>query len=444
MRLRAISLAAGLIGLAAAVALAVMFALPELTVVSVASALLLILSAAWLRIGVGGFANTVELSTSHRAVHVGDEAELVVEIRNARSAASMPAELRYNRTDNNTATNNTATRNPARLGVGPLDPGGTCGFTISLDTSRRGVHQIGGWFWYLRDPLRLWRHRDPIPSSAVLNVRPRAHPLDSPQGLGSLTDPQGRSSSVVIPGEPDGDLIGLRPYTPGDDMRLIHWRTSARLNQPHVIQTDPPPTDAVFQMLVDTHIDREHTTTADASAHRRLPPSEAAFERSLEATVSIALHLAASGSSIRLRTTGGWDSGSVPPGAISTILDWLTSAKPTTAATQATDPALPRTFTPDVAVGTDHRSIQAAIAHPTPARPASHPHARPPTAPPTRILVCPPSGNDPMRNGPTGNGDESSGPVVTWGTNEPLAHAWARLITAGGRARPDTGTRVGP
>lgn len=38
----------------------------------------------------------------------------------------------------------------------------------------------------------------------------------------------------------DGELVGLRPYAPGDPVRRVHWRTSARVGQPVVVERAAP------------------------------------------------------------------------------------------------------------------------------------------------------------------------------------------------------------
>ncbi|TWU17326.1 hypothetical protein Pla52o_53320 [Novipirellula galeiformis] len=47
---------------------------------------------------------------------------------------------------------------------------------------------------------------------------------------------EGVSRASERSGRSDGDFFGLRPYRDGDTLRKIHWRTSARLNEPVVSQ----------------------------------------------------------------------------------------------------------------------------------------------------------------------------------------------------------------
>jgi uncharacterized protein (DUF58 family) len=88
------------------------------------------------------------------------------------------------------------------------------------------------------------------------------------------------------------DLVGLRPYVPGDDLRRIHWRTSARHNEPHVVQVEPPVGPASVVIVVDTRVDF-------------CDPDR--FELVVEAAASICSAANAAGRPIRILTTAGTD-----------------------------------------------------------------------------------------------------------------------------------------
>lgn len=88
------------------------------------------------------------------------------------------------------------------------------------------------------DPLGLWRatarHRLPVTTL----VRPATRPLSSALGAGTPAagwDGQRPRATATGP-----EVAGVREYRHGDPLRAIHWRSSARRNQPVVREfTDP-------------------------------------------------------------------------------------------------------------------------------------------------------------------------------------------------------------
>ena len=111
-------------------------------------------------------------------------------------------------------------------------------------------------------------------------------PGDEPEhGTHALT-----SASTV-----DEEFAALRDYVPGDDVRRIHWRSTARRGNPVVRQFDVP-----WQ--------RRTTVLLDL----RAGPSEAAFERAVSAAASVVELVSRRDELVRLVTTAGEDSGFVP------------------------------------------------------------------------------------------------------------------------------------
>lgn len=95
----------------------------------------------------------------------------------------------------------------------------------TLPTSRRGVIEVGPVVLRRRDPLDLARSDRQAGAAALLWVHPRrhhvppvpAHLLRSLEGPSSDTSPQGTLT-----------FHSLREYVRGDELRHIHWRSSAR------------------------------------------------------------------------------------------------------------------------------------------------------------------------------------------------------------------------
>jgi len=94
-----------------------------------------------------------------------------------------------------------------------------------LPTSRRGVVLVGPARTLRRDPLGVMQRSVVSSSVTELFVHPRWVSLGG-LGAGLLRDLEGRQSDDTS--NSDVELHTLREYVPGDDLRHIHWRTSAR------------------------------------------------------------------------------------------------------------------------------------------------------------------------------------------------------------------------
>jgi len=97
-----------------------------------------------------------------------------------------------------------------------------------LPTVRRAVIPVGPASTVRGDPLGLFRRTrswtEPIP----LFVHPHTVPLNE-LGTGFVRDLEGRATNAVS--QADVAFNTLREYEPGDDRRLIHWLTSARVGE---------------------------------------------------------------------------------------------------------------------------------------------------------------------------------------------------------------------
>lgn len=94
-----------------------------------------------------------------------------------------------------------------------------------LPTSRRGVIAVGPLMWERADAIGLVRRRQSLADSQQLYVHPVTHPFPP----ASVLRAQRWDSSAA-----DAALSGtitfhlLREYVPGDDLRHVHWRSTAR------------------------------------------------------------------------------------------------------------------------------------------------------------------------------------------------------------------------
>ncbi|MGW0435373.1 DUF58 domain-containing protein [Micromonospora sp. NPDC003197] len=99
--------------------------------------------------------------------------------------------------------------------------------TYPLPTDRRGVFTVGPLRIARTDPLGLCRIQQRVGPSDQLVVRPRWHRLRAlPAGIAPNLD-------GTVDGARHGSIAfhALREYRTGDDLRHVHWRTSARVGE---------------------------------------------------------------------------------------------------------------------------------------------------------------------------------------------------------------------
>jgi uncharacterized protein (DUF58 family) len=108
-----------------------------------------------------------------------------------------------------------------------LRPGRDTEVRYDVPTRQRGVLPVGPLRVTRRDPLGLVALARPYGGTVPVWVHPRIHPLRAlPTGAGRSLD--GRVDNV-----PHGSITfdALREYVVGDDLRRVHWRTSARVGE---------------------------------------------------------------------------------------------------------------------------------------------------------------------------------------------------------------------
>ncbi|NNE72326.1 MAG: DUF58 domain-containing protein [Acidimicrobiales bacterium] len=126
----------------------------------------------------------------------------------------------------------------ARLSVAPLAKGATSTAAYRLPTDKRGVVDVGPLDIELTDPFGLTRGRIRSAPKAELLVHPPVYPVRA------LPEPDGQDQSLatdeqLAPVHQSGDEFhALRPYVSGDDLRRVHWASSARHDQLMVRQDE--------------------------------------------------------------------------------------------------------------------------------------------------------------------------------------------------------------
>ncbi len=124
-----------------------------------------------------------------------------------------------------------------RLPVGPRDtwlrmptlpPGEPRKHETTTDPLERGVLDVGPARAFRSDPLGLLRRRVTWCEPVELYVRPRMVLLPT-LGTGHMRDLEGVPSDRISMS--DLAFHALREYVPGDDLRHVHWRSSARAGE---------------------------------------------------------------------------------------------------------------------------------------------------------------------------------------------------------------------
>lgn len=215
-------------------------------------------------------------------------------------AAGQPAEVRLSLT--NTGSRSTGLllleeQVPYALGTRPrfvvdgFKPGETRTVSYPLRSDVRGRFQIGPLAVRIQDPFGLVELERLVPGTEALVVTPRTVPLpDIPIGGVWVGSGDNRPRSFAIGSAED---VTVRDYRVGDDLRRVHWRSSARKGELMVRREEQP-----WQSRTTVLIDNRST------AHRGHGPASS-LETAVLHAASIATHLTLHGFQVRMVTADG-------------------------------------------------------------------------------------------------------------------------------------------
>jgi uncharacterized protein (DUF58 family) len=203
-------------------------------------------------------------------------------------------------------------RRYARFLLSPLAPETTARAAYRVPTERRGRYEIGPLRASVGDPFglssRVWR-------AAGLDevvVQPRVHDvMPLPEGGGDDLDSDDRR--VVGQLDVAGEFLMLREYAPGDDLRRVHWKSTAR-HQRLMIRQDESRRRAPVLVLLDVR----------SAAHNR-----ESFELAVEAVASIVTSLERDQRRVEVRTTSGERLGQAGRRHLASLMDELAVIEPT-------------------------------------------------------------------------------------------------------------------
>jgi uncharacterized protein (DUF58 family) len=172
------------------------------------------------------------------------------------------------------------------IDIPSLEPEESVVIANEIQTDRRGVFEVGPLTVRRGDPIGLARRGDLSSEVTRLIVHPRIHEV-SPFPAGMRRDLEGMPSGEAAEG--GITFSNLREYVPGDDLRLVHWRSSARVGE------------LMVRHNVDVH--RPHSTVI-LDTTRDLY-DEQSFEDAVRAAASIVASAMTRRFPFTLRTTDG-------------------------------------------------------------------------------------------------------------------------------------------
>lgn len=190
-------------------------------------------------------------------------------------------------------------RLPERLGttvrvpITSLSPDQDVVHRYSLRCARRGVYEIGPLAAVTSDPLGLTQRETMIAEPFELLVHPRIENVSDRPLTREFEDPPIRPP-VSRPWPSGMEFYGMREFKPGDDLRRIVWRASARMGKLMVREAEQGITDKIT-LILDT--DRTH--------HSHEGEVSDSFETGVSAAASLGVRHLRDGYEVRLEGNGG-------------------------------------------------------------------------------------------------------------------------------------------
>lgn len=173
--------------------------------------------------------------------------------------------------------------------IRPLAPDAEATYRYELPTGTRGRIPVGPLALHRVDPFGLARNRLAAGEVATLWVHPRRHPARALIGGYPRHHHDGATTDDSLRGSLD--LRDVREYQPGDEVRHLHWKATARTGR-MMVRDYADPQQPRFTLLLDT---RSAT----------FPPE--VFEEAVDVAASLLHASAMAGHHTRLVCSGGAD-----------------------------------------------------------------------------------------------------------------------------------------
>ena len=152
----------------------------------------------------------------------------------------------------------------------------------------RGRHEVGPMQVRITDPFGLVELGRAFRSTSFLTVTPRTVPLPAVALSGSSHGSGDQRPRAFATGSAED--VTVREYRRGDDLRRVHWPSSARMGE-LMVRREEQPWQARATVVIDNR----------ASAHRG-QGAGSSLEAAVSVAASVATHLAHRGFQVRLVT----------------------------------------------------------------------------------------------------------------------------------------------
>lgn len=163
--------------------------------------------------------------------------------------------------------------------------------TYPLRGHQRGKFITGPLLVRSTDAFGLARADRQFSATTEIMVTPRVHPLSTMRNVtGGGAAGESRPQRIGISGQDD---VLVREYRQGDDVRRIHWRSTARRDE-IMVRREEQAWDPSISLILDSR----------AGAHAGHGP-ESSFEQAVSFATSIALHFMADGFDLSLFDSRG-------------------------------------------------------------------------------------------------------------------------------------------
>ncbi|MFD8688858.1 DUF58 domain-containing protein [Streptomyces sp. NPDC059651] len=177
-----------------------------------------------------------------------------------------------------------------------VEAGGRREVSYRVRSDLRGCYPLGPLQLRLSDPFGMCELTRSFHAYDTLVVIPRTEPLPPVRLAGEAAGyGEGRQRSLALAGEDD---VIPRGYRHGDDLRRVHWRSTARYGE-LMVRREEQPQRARCTVLLDTR----------RTAYQGTGP-DSAFEWAVSGAASTLVHMLERGFAVRLLT----DDGTAVPG----------------------------------------------------------------------------------------------------------------------------------
>lgn len=178
-----------------------------------------------------------------------------------------------------------------RFVIDAMRPGWSRHIDYQVQAEVRGQYDIGPLHVRASDPFGLLELRRTFTKTASLVVIPATEPLPAIPLQGAWTGSGDNRPRPFASGSAAD--VTVREYRLGDDLRRVHWRSTAKVGS-LMVRREEQPWQSRCTLFVDNR----------ARVHRGQGP-HSSVERAVVAAASIAVHLTAQGYQVRLVSASG-------------------------------------------------------------------------------------------------------------------------------------------